>query len=53
MSIFRGHVAEWLATCAQKPKVPGSTLAATGSTPATMSGGELSVVITQLMPKCL
>ena len=53
MGIFRGRVAEWLATCARKPKVPGSTLAATGWTLATMCGGEFSAVIAQLMPKCL
>ena len=25
---LHGHVAQWLATCTQKPKVPGSSLAA-------------------------
>ena len=38
MSIFRGRVAEWLATYARKPKVPGSTLVANGSTLAAMWG---------------
>ena len=26
---FQGHIAQWLATGTQKPKVPGSSLAAT------------------------
>ena len=46
MTIFRGRVAYWLATCARKPKVSGSTLDA-------RCEGELSAVIAQLMPKCL
>ena len=36
ISIFRGRIAERLATYARKPKVPGSTLVATGSTLAAM-----------------
>ena len=48
----RGHrcckhfTAQWLATCARKLKVPGSS-------PAAMCRGELSASIARLMSKCL
>ena len=41
------RVAWWLATCARKPKVPGS------SPVASYGKGELSAVIARLMSKCL